>query len=487
MVALRQDLDAIFNAPLMAHAQWGVFVQSLDSGQVLYSRNADKLLMPASNVKILTLAAAAHTLGWDARFVTTLESAGTIEAGTLLGDLIVRGGGDPTINSRHGRARAVFGEWIRALRLRGINEIRGRIVGDDTAFEDVPLGTGWAWDDLQYWYSAPIGALQLNDSVVEMSVTPGPAVGEPGLIEIGPHGGLHVWNRTRTTASGIPPTLNFRRHLDRPFLEVTGTLPMQAEGAPPWQAALARQVAVVNPTLHFVESLRDALVAAGIRVTGDAVDLDDIAAARGPLPQRRVLARTESPPLWEMAVVLMKVSHNLYAETLLKASGEAAHGSATSERGRRAVLDALRAWKLDEHPVILADGSGLSRYNYASPALIAGVLRQMYLDPVHRDRFAAALPIAGTDGTVSGRLRGTRAEANATAKTGSLSSVRALSGYLRTAGGEMLVFSILGNNFAIPGATVNWIADLAVEVLANFRGDPARRPTEAPAPPPARH
>jgi len=471
----------------MAHAQWGVFVQSLDSGQVLYSRDAGKLLMPASNVKILTLAAAAHTLGWDARFPTTLESAGTIHAGTLLGDLIVTGGGDPTINSRDGRANAVFAEWIRALRLHGITEIRGRIVGDDTAFEDVPLGTGWAWDDLQYWYSAPIGALQLNDSVVEMSVIPGPAVGDPAVIRIGPHGGLQVWNRTRTSAPGIPPTLDFHRHLDRPLLEVTGTVPLPVQAAAASQAGLARQVAVVNPTLHFVESLRDALVAAGIRVTGDAVDLDDIAAERGRQPERRVLARTESPPLREMAVVLMKVSHNLYAETLFKASGATAHGSATSELGRRAVLDALRAWKLETHPVIVADGSGLSRYNYASPALLAGVLRQMYLDPAHRDRFVAALPIAGKDGTVSARMRGTRAEANATTKTGSLSSVRALSGYLRTAGGEMLVFSILGNNFAIPGATVNWIADLAVEVLANFRGDLPGSPTENPAQPRARH
>jgi D-alanyl-D-alanine carboxypeptidase/D-alanyl-D-alanine-endopeptidase (penicillin-binding protein 4) len=216
--------------------------------------------------------------------------------------------------------------------------------------------------------------------------------------------------------------------------------------------------------------VKDALVARGIPVTGEAADQDDIAgellASMG--AERRVLVTTASPPLGEIATVLMKVSQNLYAETFLKAVSAARNGLGTTQGGRVVVRETLTAWGIPADSYVNADGSGLSRYNYLAPDMVTAVLERMYRDPRHRDAFIATLPIAGKDGTISTRMRRTRAEANAVAKTGSIANVRSLSGFVRTRDGEMLVFSILANDFVVPASTVTWIADLAVEILSNF-------------------
>src|SRR5688500_10467256 len=237
---LRQDLTAVFNAPIMAHGQWAVDIRAVDARQPLFSLNAGKLMMPASNMKILTLAAAAETLGWDARLTTTLETSAPVEGGVLRGDLVVRGEGDPTINTREGRAQAVFAEWARTLAADGITSIDGRIVGDDEAFDDEWLGGGWAWDYLQYGYAAPVGALQYNEDVAELVITPGTTEGEVAVAKMSGAAGLTVVNKTVTGPAGSVERIEYRRHLHLPLLEITGTIP--AGGKP-----ATRSVAVVNP------------------------------------------------------------------------------------------------------------------------------------------------------------------------------------------------------------------------------------------------
>jgi D-alanyl-D-alanine carboxypeptidase/D-alanyl-D-alanine-endopeptidase (penicillin-binding protein 4) len=454
----------------MAHAQWAADIRSIERGESIYTLNAGKLMMPASNMKILTLASAAEVLGWESRMTTTLEAASPVVDGVLRGDLFVRGGGDPTINSRDGRGGAVFSEWVTALKAAGISTIEGRIVGDDQAFDDEGFGPGWAWDDLQYGYSAPVGALQFNEDVAELLITPA-SPGEPAMIRLGPGSGLTVVNRAVTGPPGSEESIDYRRHLDRPVLEITGTIP--SDGKP-----LTRTVAVVNPTVFFARSLKDALAAHGISVGGEAVDFDDVAGEATMAAERRVLASTASPPLSEMAKVLMKVSQNLYAETFLKAVGRATGGLGTTAAGRQAATTTFASWGVSDRTFVMADGSGLSRYNYASASTIATILERMYKDPRHRDHLVASLPIAGKDGTLSTRMRRSLAEGNAVAKTGSISNVRALSGFVRTRDGETFVFSIIANDFVIPSATVNWIADLAVEVLADFSRQRPARPSE---------
>ena len=256
----------------MDRGVWGVDVRSLDSGERLYSLNAGKLMMPASNMKILTVAAGAEVLGWDYRFTTTLETAGTIAGGVLRGDLFVRSNGDPSINTREGRADAVLYEWARALQAAGISSIEGRIIGDDQAFDDEGIGAGWAWDYLQYGYAAPVGALEFNENVATLTIAPGAAAGDPVFVRLTPGSGLAMLNRASTGPAGSEDTLDYRRHLDRATLEVTGSMPAGS-------AETTRNVAVVNPTLFFAQAVKDGLAARGIAVSGEAADLDDVAAS----------------------------------------------------------------------------------------------------------------------------------------------------------------------------------------------------------------
>jgi D-alanyl-D-alanine carboxypeptidase/D-alanyl-D-alanine-endopeptidase (penicillin-binding protein 4) len=456
---LASDLNRIFTAPVMSQGLWGVEVRSLDSGRVLYALNERKLMMPASNMKIVTLAVAAETLGWDYRFTTRLETTGTVDGGTLHGDLIVRGGGDPSINTRDGRATRVLDDWAAALRSAGITRIDGNVVGDDNAFDDEALGGGWAWDYLQYGYAAPIGALEYNEDVAPLGIRPGAAPGDPPFVDLPAGTGLHVLNRAVTGTIGSSDTLDYSLQAHGAELELTGSLAVDAK-------PVSREIAVVNPTVYFAQSLRDGLIARGIEITGPALDGDEVPAMAAP-DARRLLAASQSPPLKDIAIVMMKVSQNLYAETLLKAAGAAKGGLGTTEGGRVTARAVLGGWGIPETTYIQVDGSGLSRYDYVTADMVVAILTRMWRDPRHHDAFVATLPIAGRDGTIRSRLKNTRAEGNALAKTGSIANVRTLSGFVKTRDGETLAFSILANSFNIPAATVNWIADLAVETLSN--------------------
>jgi D-alanyl-D-alanine carboxypeptidase/D-alanyl-D-alanine-endopeptidase (penicillin-binding protein 4) len=461
---LAAELDAIFGAAALAHASWGVAVQSLENGETLYRLNPARLLMPASNMKIVTVAAAAERLGWDHRFETRLVTSAPIENGVLGGDLIVVGGGDPTINARGGLPTRVFESWAAELRALGIHAIDGRIVGDDNAFDDEGLAAGWSWDYLAYGYAAPSGALEYNESTVTIAIRPGAAPGDPAVVAIDPAGSIPVVNRL-VTSNGAG-TLQVDQHW-RPGtagLQLSGTVPAGTE-------PFTRKAAVTNPTDFFARALRETLIAQGIAVHGAAVDIDELEDAHaegtngGGTP--RVLVTHRSPPLSEIAVLLMKVSHNLYADTLLKALG-AGRGAGSIATGREVVGELLEAWGIPGTAYVMYDGSGLSRYNYLSADLLVRILRRMHLDPAHRQPFRDAMPIAGQDGTLSQRLKGTRAAGNVRAKTGSIANVRSLSGYLTTADGEPLAFSMLANNFTVPRATIDAAVDLAVERLAAF-------------------
>jgi D-alanyl-D-alanine carboxypeptidase/D-alanyl-D-alanine-endopeptidase (penicillin-binding protein 4) len=300
-----------------------------------------------------------------------------------------------------------------------------------------------------------------------MVIAPGAVAGDQAILEIAPGSGLTIVNRVRTgepSSDEASSAIDVRRRIDGPVIEVSGSIPV---GAPP----VSRTVAVLNPTLFFVQNVKDALVARGISVTGDAADIDDVADphANGAGPERRPLLTTTSPPLLEIATVLMKVSQNQYAETFLKALGAADGSLGTTAAGRRAAGEIFASWGIPAEGFVISDGSGLSRYNYIAPAIITAILTKLHDDPRHRDAFIATLPIAGKDGTIASRMRRSLAEGNAVAKTGSIANARALSGYVKTRDGETLAFSIIANDFVAPSATVTWIADLAVEILAAFR------------------
>jgi D-alanyl-D-alanine carboxypeptidase/D-alanyl-D-alanine-endopeptidase (penicillin-binding protein 4) len=459
--ALQSDLSGVFEAALLDHALIAAEIRSLATGEVLYSRNATRLVMPASNMKILTMAASAERLGWDHQFETAFVSTAPVEGGILRGDLIIVGGGDPSINGRDDRITTALDTVAAQLKAAGILAIDGRVIGDDDAFEDEGLGPGWSWDYLAYGYATPVGALQVGENLVRVTVRPGSAPGAPAVVEMAPpESGLALVNRVVTGEKGAPASIDLYRLPGRPDLEVAGTIPMGDEPA-------MRTASADNPTLFFAQALRAGLVARGIAVRGAAVDIDDLGDTRPEHGGMRVLATIQSPPLSEIGTTLMKVSQNLYAETLLKTLGRGDHPGST-DRGRAVVREILESWGVRPGGYLQSDGSGLSRYNYVTAGAIVTILTHLWADPRHRDAFAATLPIAGRDGTLAGRMKGTRAEGNARAKTGSIANVRALSGYVSTQDGEPLVFSIVVNHFHLPAPVVDYAVDTAVETLANF-------------------
>src|SRR5476649_378471 len=316
LVTLQHDIDAVLAQPALAHGYWGVLVKSLKTDETLYALNAGKLMLPASNMKIVTLAAAAEKLGWDYRYETHVFAAGAVEGSTLQGDLVVAGSGDPSLVAADGMADRVFADWAERLKQRGIRTIAGRIIGDDNGFEKETLGFGWSWDDLPDDYAAGVGALQFNENAVRVSVTPGPATGDSTGVSIGPLGsGLTIVNAVTTGPVGSAVSISTHRLPGSMTLELRGSIPA---GATPSTLTCS----VDNPTLFFANALRLALIANGIDVRGPAVDIDDVHGP--PLTARTTPARIasyQSAPLSALAVRLMKISQNQYAETFLKTVG----------------------------------------------------------------------------------------------------------------------------------------------------------------------
>jgi D-alanyl-D-alanine carboxypeptidase/D-alanyl-D-alanine-endopeptidase (penicillin-binding protein 4) len=458
--ALVRDIDAILSQPVLQHGYWGVLVKSLRNDETFYALNPRKLLLPASTMKIVTLAAAAEKLGWDYRFETTLLADGSFDGGALQGDLVVVGTGDPSLVAADGMADRVFAEWADRLKQRGIRMISGRIIGDDDGFEDETLGFGWSWDDLPDDYAAGVGALQFNEDALRITIASGPAAGDSAAVSVTPGGSAAiVVNAVTTGAPGSPASIRTRRLPGSMRLELRGSIPLGG-------ALSTLEVSVDNPTLFFVAALRTALIANGIDVRGPAVDIDDVPDA--PKPASAPLVSYHSAPLSALAQRLMKASQNQYAETLLKTVSAGA-GVKSAAAGRLAAQTILESWGVPASELIMRDGSGLSRYDFVTPNALVTILAHLDRDARLREPFEAALPIAGRDGSLSNRMKGTPAEGNARAKTGSMTGVRALSGYVTTADGERLVFSIVANNFETPPDVVTAAADAIVIALAGFK------------------
>lgn len=467
---LQSSLDNIFSAPILSRALIAVRIDSLATGETIYRRNDDKLVMPASNMKILTMTTAAEKLGWDFTYKTHLDAIGPITNGVLRGDLVVTGGGDPTIVSNDGGPAPLFAEWAAALRAAGIARVDGRILGDDSFFDHEPIGMGWSWDDLVFGYSAGITALSYNENQVAARVAPG-AIGAPALVTLSParSHGLTVVNRVMTVArpSEAPaddPRLRASVSFDRApgsnELIVTGTIPV---GANP----VAQDIAVERPTQFFVTALRDALIDEGILVHGEAAEARSV--IEPSMGARTPIATRTSPPLAVIGPYFMKASQNFVAETLFKTLGAVVKGQGSAAAGREVVLETLKSWGVPADAIVMRDGSGLSRYNYVTTGAIVTMLTRMWKDDRLRGHFAAALPVAAHDGTLRNRMKNSWLDAHVQAKTGTISNVRSLSGYLETKSGERVVFSIIANHFTAPSSQIDALAEEALALIADRR------------------
>ena len=468
---LSSDLDQIFSDPILRRALVGVRVESLADGldeheRLLYQRDSAKLVMPASNMKLHTLAAAAERLGWDFRYQTRLEATGSLDRGLLDGDLVVTGSGDPSIVSLDFGPAAAFLEWADALREAGIRRVRGRLIGDDSAFADEPLGAGWAWDYLDAGYAAPSGALSYNENTVTVRAWPGDSPGSPVRVEISPDGhGLDLDNALGTGAQGSPPRLELSRPMGQSRLSLRGSLP--AGGS-----VVTRTTTVDRPGGFFVGALRAALASRGIAVDGGAWTIADVR-DNPPSTQRQLIATRLSQPLSSLAGYFMKVSQNFYAEMLLKTLAHAGGAVGSASEGRRAVREVLAGWGIAPDSFVMQDGSGLSRYDYTTADTVVALLRHVWNDEHLRGPFLSALPVAGHDGTLDTRMRGTVLDDHVEAKTGSIANVRALSGFLETPAGQHIVFSIIVNNFTAPASQIDALVERALAAIA--AEEPAHR------------
>lgn len=459
---LREQLDDIFNDPNFSHANWGVIIQSFQTGEYFYKRNEDKLFIPASNLKILTSAAGLLLLGENYRFSTDIYYSGKIYGSVLQGNLIVRGKGDPTISGRffNGRILKVFEDWADSLLKYGIDEIRGNIIGDDNYFDDQGLGYGWAWNHESFWFSAQSGAISLNDNCVDLLITVNKDDSSVTVDHLPETNYVVVFNNVTVNDKSNKPDVNVFRERGTNLINVFGTVPFTTD-------TIRIFATVNNPTQYAMVVLRDILISRGISVKGSAEDIDNISESIDyySLPK---LFTYYSPELHEIIKIINKESSNFYAEQLLKTIGYELEGLGSAANGIKWIKAALSEMGINPESLIIKDGSGLSPYNLISPRHIISVLKYIYKSKLFTS-FYNSLPVAGKDGTLGKRMLDSRAEGNVRAKTGFLENVKSFSGYLKTGDDELIAFSMILNDYNLPGKLVENLQDLVCLRLVNFK------------------
>lgn len=445
--SLQQQLDSVLAQPQYARADWGVAVRRLDTGATLYAHHADRLFVPASNVKLFTAGLALATLGSTTRIATTLYATSTRVGarGTLRADLILYGRGDPSL----GLAEA-SPDWAdrlaAALAQRGIQRVQGNLIADATYFAGIPVGDGWEANDLQTWFGAAPSALNVDGNLVRVAVT------RDGrtccALAVKPDAaGITVANQTSAAATD---PLSLYRPLGTSILYATGQLP-----------ARTRErdfvLSMPDPARTAANLLRQAMARAGIVLDGDVAVLrwpqsDPALTRRG----TEALANIDSPTVAELVDHMLKHSDNLFAQALLLQVGVAAAQRNACDLVPRpdtsagwalcALRTLLASADIPGDAVTLSEGSGLARRDLATPDALVQWLRWTTTQPWGPD-LRNALPVAGVDGTLEHRLRDGPAADNLQAKTGTLSHDYTLTGFVTNAAGTPLVFSIMLNRY----------------------------------------
>ena len=403
---LRHTIDSLTAQAEFRNANWGVLIVNPRTGDTLYSRNAGKLFMPASNMKIITSAVALTLLGPDYTYKTTFLADGPVHDSLLDGNLLVIGRGDPTISDNmRGLATTVMDTLADSVRAHGIRQVTGSLARVGNAFPDSIHGYGWEWDDLGEYYGAGVDELIFNEGMAPTTLRPPPDTVRDSLYS-GP---------------------------------------------------------AKDPATGYLNAFNDALVRK--QITVEAGVLDSIL----PTPIKMdTLFTFVSLPMRNILPALMKPSQNQIAEILLKTIGLERGGVGTADSARKIVSEQLLLWGVQPDGFVIRDGSGLSRHDLASPETLVRVLDRIQQDTAFAV-FYNAMPIAGVDGTLKDRMKGTPAEGNVHAKTGSLDQARSLSGYVTTADGERLIFSILANNWTTSSSQVGGVADQIAAALAAYR------------------
>jgi D-alanyl-D-alanine carboxypeptidase/D-alanyl-D-alanine-endopeptidase (penicillin-binding protein 4) len=490
LAELQSRISEIIDKPELASAMVGIKVTSLDTGKVLFEDNAHKLLRPASNMKLYTVSTALDRLTPDFRFTTSVYAPNRPDnSGVIKGDLTIFGRGDPSLAARfnNGDYFKAIDDLASRIVAAGVKRVDGDLIGDESYFVGPHYGSGWEWEDLTWYYGAEVTPLTVNDNALDLFVKPGPSVGKPALITTGPPDPLlQVVNKVVTSSAGTKRNISISRDLGEDVITITGNIALDDKG-------YTGGIGISHPAMLFIYLLRSSLAKQGVTVKGRSrtQNLDATTSAitntkpiitasmmSSSKPTAVEIATYQSPPFSLIAAQTLKPSQNLYTELILRTLGkvaaplstaEASLGQTTEDLGLEAVKAFLTTAGIRPESLVLSDGSGLSRNDMitadASVQLLTFMSRHRYAD-VFRD----ALPIAGVDGTLRTRFRNTPAANNLRAKTGSLSSAASLSGYVTTAAGEKLAFSIMVNNYPNDVEPRQLCIDPIAVLLASFSG-----------------
>jgi len=457
---LRRVIDSLVTQSEFRNSHFGVLIVDPENGDTLYSLNAGKLFMPASNMKIVTGATSLAQLGPDYTYRTEFAIAGTVKRDTLHGALIVTGRGDPSISDHmRGSAMTPLYDVADSLKAHGIKAITGDVKAGVDVFPDTTIGFGWSWDDLGEDYGAGVDALYFNEGF-GLAIVHGKAGGEPDSVRTLPaHSYPTVWivlsaNPARLDTGELRLDLNSERN----NLQLRGRL----------KTAVDTLIYVYpNQREAYISALREALASRGIAMprknSGISTTLTDVKSATQITP----LFTLHSPPLREILSALEKPSQNQIAEILYKTLGLEKTGVGSADSGRVVIERQLAAWGAQPDGYLIRDGSGLSRYDYLSPETIVRVLDKIRADTAFHV-FYDALPIAGVDGSLEHRMLGTAAVGKIHAKTGSIANARSLSGYATTADNHLLLFSLLANNWTTKQSAVDSVQSRIAVMLASL-------------------
>ncbi len=448
-------VDSVVALPQFGNMQWGMLVVAPDRGDTLAALHPDRLLMPASNMKLVTAAVGLAQLGADHRWTTTFTRTGPVVNGVLRGDLVVEGRGDPTVSvaMRGADPLVAFAPLVEALTAAGVRSINGRVRATEArAFPGSPHGFGWDWDDLDAAYGAGVAELLFNEAFTDVHVTGCARRTRAACVVTTPlrtSPVIHSTVTVRAAGSGPPEIRWWRDSAAVPGITVQGSI---AAGD-----SMAFSAAHPDDRATYLAAVRDALLRADIQVRG----------ARTTATGSDTVLVLQSAPLRDVLPVMQKPSQNQLAEVLFRTLGLEKTGVGVPDSARAVVERQLRAWGVRDDARAIRDGSGLSRHDYLTPRAIVTVLDAMRRAPtfaLYRD----ALPVAGVDGTLRTRMQ-QFAQGRVHAKTGTIDKARALSGYVTSADGELLLFSIIANNYTVPTREVDRAAELIVEQLVNLR------------------
>jgi serine-type D-Ala-D-Ala carboxypeptidase/endopeptidase (penicillin-binding protein 4) len=491
---LQARISALLNSPDLGHGFWGIEVASLATGETLYSQNSDKLFTPASNTKLFTTAAALALIGPDYKFRTTVETTGNLDRyGRLNGDLLLVGHGDPNLSGRelpydlktqrNDDPLLALEALADSLVAKGVKFIDGDVVADDSYFAFERYGEGWSQDDLVWADGAPVSALTVNDNVVFVKILPADRPGEKAFVSLNPFADYYrIDNRIVTTPPGTGRKFFVNREPGSTVVTLWGNLALDDPGT-------TEALAIEEPAEFAAGLFRQLLEKRGIVIYGhdrthhtelaslSTFTATAIAPSHGgsddavrpmdrpiKIAQPATLASYESKPLADDVRVINKVSQNLHAEILLRLLGRERGNAGTVEAGLEVMRQFLTQAGIASDQYAFFDGSGLSRQDLVTPQAIVHLLHYAAAQPWGA-AYKSSFPVAGVDGSLSERLTAPRLQKRVMAKTGSLSGVRALSGYATTESGQAVVFSIMSNNLNLPAKRVTDTIDGIVEAI----------------------